>query len=80
MKLLTRLRQSLCFHRHLVRERHDLDRAKNVLHFVCTACGHKQPAVERTAAEHRGVVKAGKPSASKAKRVNGPTPFRKAAQ
>lgn len=80
MNIWTRLRQACCLHRHVVRERHDLDRAKDVLHFVCTSCGRKAPAVTRSIAEHRAAVRAGKGRAPKAKRSVEPVPFRKAAR
>jgi hypothetical protein len=47
-----------CSHTHTYRERRKLHGVL-VMHFVCERCGHATPAVERTAREHRRVVKVG---------------------
>jgi len=47
-----------CRHEHTIRERRPLH-GVDVLHFVCDACGHAVPAIERTAEEHRHIVEAG---------------------
>ena len=49
---------SVCPHAHTYRERRTLHGAQ-VMHFVCEQCGHATPAVDRTAREHRRVVKVG---------------------
>ena len=61
MKLFETILQflpSTCFHSHTYRERRKLHGVM-VMHFVCERCGHATPAVERTAREHRRVVKIG---------------------
>jgi hypothetical protein len=55
---LYRFFPSLCAHEHTYRERRPLHGVE-VMHFVCDRCGHATPAVERTADEHREVVKIG---------------------
>jgi hypothetical protein len=47
-----------CSHKHTYRERRPLHRTM-VLHLVCEDCGYAVPAVQRSAKEHRQVVKAG---------------------
>ena len=60
MTLFTRLLTLVggCAHRHTYRERRPLHRTQ-VLHFVCEDCGYAVPALQRSAKEHRRVVKAG---------------------
>jgi len=60
MSLFSRLLHfvGVCQHRHTYRERRPLHRTQ-VLHFVCEDCGYAVPALERSAREHRRVVKAG---------------------
>ena len=53
-----RIFPSTCRHRHTYRERRKLHGVM-VMHFVCENCGHAVPAMERTAREHREVVKVG---------------------
>jgi hypothetical protein len=56
-----------CAHRHTVRERRVLKGTTTaVLHFVCEACGHAAPAVDRSLADHRRVVKLGAVQVSRA--------------
>ena len=55
---LLRFVPNACSHAHTYRERRKLHGAQ-VMHFVCERCGHAAPAVERTAREHRRVVKVG---------------------
>jgi hypothetical protein len=55
---LLRIFPSVCRHRHTYRERRKLHGVL-VMHFVCENCGHAVPAMERTAKEHREVVKVG---------------------
>ena len=55
---LLRFVPSACSHAHTYRERRKLHGAQ-VMHFVCERCGHATPAVNRTAREHRRVVKVG---------------------
>ena len=47
-----------CQHRHTYRERRKLH-GVDVLHLVCEDCGHAAPAIERTAREHKRIVRAG---------------------
>jgi hypothetical protein len=47
-----------CSHPCTYRERRRLHGVQ-VMHFVCEDCGHATPAVDRTASEHRRVVKVG---------------------
>jgi hypothetical protein len=49
---------STCSHSHTYRERRPLHGVQ-VMHFVCERCGYATPAVERSAREHRRVVKIG---------------------
>ena len=61
MKLVRTILQwlpSTCFHSHTYRERRKLH-GVDVMHFVCERCGHATPVVERTARDHRRVVKVG---------------------
>jgi hypothetical protein len=55
---LRRFLPSTCSHTHTYRERRKLHGVQ-VMHFVCERCGHATPAVERSAREHRRVVKVG---------------------
>lgn len=59
-----------CRHTHTYRERRKLHGVM-VMHFVCEACGHAVPAVERTAREHREAVKVGDPSKTRVLRQPG---------
>jgi hypothetical protein len=56
-----------CRHMSLYRERRALHGAQ-VLHFVCEDCGYAVPALQRTAREHRRVVKDGAVRTSAARR------------
>jgi len=60
MSLITRLLHvvGVCSHRHTYRERRPLHRTQ-VLHLVCEDCGYAVPALQRSAKEHRDVVRAG---------------------
>jgi hypothetical protein len=57
-----------CHHRHTYRERRKLH-GVDVLHLVCEDCGHAAPAIERTAREHKRIVKAGAVKPVKARRA-----------
>jgi len=58
VEILLRFVPGACSHPHTYRERRKLHGAQ-VMHFVCDWCGHATPAVDRTAREHRRVVKIG---------------------
>jgi hypothetical protein len=58
LQLFLRLFPSTCRHAHTYRERRKLHGVM-VMHFVCENCGHAVPAIDRTAKEHREVVKIG---------------------
>jgi hypothetical protein len=58
LQTLARLLPGTCQHPYTYRERRKLHGAQ-VMHFVCERCGHATPAVQRTAREHRRVVKVG---------------------
>jgi hypothetical protein len=70
MEMLTRLLRLClggCRHRSFYRERRPLH-GLQVLHLVCEDCGHAVPALERTAREHRRVVKTGAVKVATARR------------
>lgn len=56
-----------CSHAATYRERRKLH-GLQVIHFVCEDCGHAEPAVGRTAREHRKAVKVGAVATPKARR------------
>jgi hypothetical protein len=60
MHMITRLLQLVlgCRHSSFYRERRNLHGAQ-VLHLVCEDCGYAVPALQRTAREHRRVVRTG---------------------
>lgn len=59
MNMLSRLLHLFgCPHRNTIRERRSLHGVQ-ILHWVCEDCGHAVPAVDRTAREHREVVRVG---------------------
>jgi hypothetical protein len=57
-----------CPHRNTYRERRSLHGVQ-ILHWVCEDCGHAVPAVDRTAREHREVVRAGAIKPAKVQRI-----------
>ena len=67
MSRLLRIFLGGCRHRSFYRERRPLH-GTQVLHLVCEDCGHAVPAVQRTAREHRRVVRAGAVKVSTARR------------
>jgi len=58
----------LCQHTSRYRERRKLH-GLQVIHFVCEDCGHAEPAIGRTAREHRRAVKVGAVATPKARRI-----------
>jgi hypothetical protein len=64
---LLRLCLGGCRHRSFYRERRPLH-GTQVLHLVCEDCGYAVPAVQRSAREHRRVVKSGAVRVSTARR------------
>jgi len=68
----------LCQHTSRYRERRKLH-GLQVIHFVCEDCGHAEPAIDRTAKEHRQAVRTGRPVSLKATRssVGNVAPMRK---
>ena len=68
MTWLTALRQLLCRHTATYRERRTLG-GIDVPHYVCEACGHAEPQVRRTLAEHAEVRRVGKPRTPKGRVV-----------
>lgn len=58
LESLLRFVPGTCTHPYTYRERRKLHGVQ-VMHFVCETCGYAAPAVERTAREHRRVVKVG---------------------
>lgn len=65
-----------CQHRDTFVERRPLHGVQ-ILHFVCHTCGHAAPAMDRSAREHRRMVKAGAVKRSHAQAVTSKvTPMR----
>jgi len=60
MRILTYIARALtgCQHPSTYRERRLLHGAP-VMHFVCEACGHAVPAIDRTAGEHHQALQEG---------------------
>ena len=56
-----------CSHQATYRERRPLH-GLQIIHFVCEDCGHAEPAIDRTAREHRKAIRAGAIVTPKAKR------------
>lgn len=57
-----------CSHSHLYRERRKLH-GLQVMHWICEDCGHAEPAIGRTAKEHRKAIRVGAVATPKARRI-----------
>jgi hypothetical protein len=64
LKSVIRFCLGLCSHEYTYRERRSLHGVQ-VMHLVCERCGQATPVMQRTAGEHRRIVKAGTPTGPK---------------